>query len=156
MYTELFKKLASYFPKWLRHLNSHQQCSSSPFTPLPALNVVRLFSGNKITGVGSHSLLQGNLPDSGIKPRSPALQAILYGLSHQTLNQAPKPYEVVSLIIFILQMNKPRSKEVMHNLCSQLTGCSPARKWYHWNVYHIFSVRPHKSKFLAVTISPPK
>ena len=27
------------------------------------------------TGVGSHSLLQGNLPNPGIKPRSPALQA---------------------------------------------------------------------------------
>ena len=25
--------------------------------------------------MGSHSLLQGNLPDPGIKPRSPALQA---------------------------------------------------------------------------------
>ena len=25
----------------------------------------------------------GDLPDSGIEPRSPALQAILYGLSHQ-------------------------------------------------------------------------
>ena len=99
------------------------------------LQSTRLFcpwdSPGKNIGVGCHSLLQGNLPDSGIKPRSPALQAILYGLSHQTLNQAPKPYEVVSLIIFILQMNKPRSKEVMHNLCSQLTGCSPARKWYH-------------------------
>ena len=27
------------------------------------------------TGVGSRSLLQGNLPNSGIEPRSPALQA---------------------------------------------------------------------------------
>ena len=27
------------------------------------------------TGVGCHSLLQGNLPDPGIKPLSPALQA---------------------------------------------------------------------------------
>ena len=27
------------------------------------------------SGVGSHSLLQGNLPDSGIEPGSPALQA---------------------------------------------------------------------------------
>ena len=26
-------------------------------------------------GVGCHALLQGNLPDPGIKPRSPALQA---------------------------------------------------------------------------------
>ena len=28
-----------------------------------------------ITGVGCHALLQGNLPNSGIKPRSPTLQA---------------------------------------------------------------------------------
>ena len=29
----------------------------------------------KNTGVGCHALLQGNLPNSGIKPRSPTLQA---------------------------------------------------------------------------------
>ena len=29
----------------------------------------------RILGVGSHSLLQGNLPDTGIKPGSSALQA---------------------------------------------------------------------------------
>ena len=47
-------------------------------------------------------------------PGLPHCRQILYGLSHQTLNQAPKPYEVVSLIISILQMNKPRSKEVVY------------------------------------------
>ena len=31
-------------------------------------------SPNKNTGVGCHFLLQGDLPDQGIKPRSPALQ----------------------------------------------------------------------------------
>ena len=35
------------------------------------------------TGVGSLSLLQGNLPNPGIKLRSPALWQILYQLSHQ-------------------------------------------------------------------------
>ena len=35
------------------------------------------------TGVGSLSLLQGDLPNPGIEPRSPALQMILYQLSHQ-------------------------------------------------------------------------
>ena len=74
MYTELFKQVANYFPKWLCHLNSYQQCSSSSFTSLPTLNMVRLFSINKITGVGSHSLLQGNLPDPRIDSESPALQ----------------------------------------------------------------------------------
>ena len=32
-------------------------------------------SPGRNTGVGSHSLLQGNLPNSGIKPRFPTLQA---------------------------------------------------------------------------------
>ena len=36
----------------------------------------------KHTGMGCHSLLQGNLPDPGIEPKSPALQ-VLYCLSHQ-------------------------------------------------------------------------
>ena len=31
-------------------------------------------SPGKKTGVGCHALLQGNLPDPGIKPRSPSLQ----------------------------------------------------------------------------------
>ena len=33
--------------------------------------------------MGSLSLLQGNLPDPGIELRSPALQAIVYQLSHK-------------------------------------------------------------------------
>ena len=32
-------------------------------------------SPGKNTGVGGHFLLQGNLPDPGIEPSSPALQA---------------------------------------------------------------------------------
>ena len=32
-------------------------------------------SPGKNTGVGCHALLQGNLPNPGIEPRSPALQA---------------------------------------------------------------------------------
>ena len=42
---------------------------SSPRLPYP------WDSPGKNTGVGCHFLLQGNLPDPGIKPRSPALQA---------------------------------------------------------------------------------
>ena len=37
----------------------------------------------KNTGVGSLSLLQGDLPDSGIKPGCPVLQVITYQLSYQ-------------------------------------------------------------------------
>ena len=41
---------------------------------LPGFSV-RGDSPGKNTGVGCHSLLQDNLPNTGIKPRSPALQA---------------------------------------------------------------------------------
>ena len=37
-------------------------------------------SPGKNTRVGSHSLLQGNLPELGIEPRSPELKQILYHL----------------------------------------------------------------------------
>ena len=40
-------------------------------------------SPDQNTGVGSLSLLQGIFPDLGIKPRSPALQADSFHLSHQ-------------------------------------------------------------------------
>ena len=40
-------------------------------------------SSDKNTRVGSHSLLWGNLPNPGIKPGSPALQADLFCLNHQ-------------------------------------------------------------------------
>ena len=36
---------------------------------------VRGDSPGKNTGVGCHAILQGNLPNPGIKPRSPTLQA---------------------------------------------------------------------------------
>ena len=41
------------------------------------LSCVRLFANSldQTTGVGSFSLLQGNLPNPGIEPRSPTLQA---------------------------------------------------------------------------------
>ena len=40
----------------------------------------------KNTGVGSHSFLQGNLPDPGIEPASPALQAGYSLWGHKELN----------------------------------------------------------------------
>ena len=39
----------------------------------------------KNTGVGCHSLLQGNLPKPGIESGYPALRWILYHLSHQAV-----------------------------------------------------------------------
>ena len=40
-------------------------------------------SPGKSTGVGSHFLIQGDLPDPGIKPVAPALQEDSLPLSHQ-------------------------------------------------------------------------
>ena len=48
----------------------------------PGSSVHGIFSG-KNTGVGSHFLLQGNLPNLGIKPVSPTLQMDSLLLSHQ-------------------------------------------------------------------------
>ena len=62
----------------------------------------------KSTGVGCHFLLQGHLPDPGFKPRSPALQADVYPLSHQgsnihsssvyiSIHPTPLPHPLVSI-----------------------------------------------------------
>ena len=48
--------------------------SATPWTVAGQAPLPMDFPG-KNTGVGSHSLLQGDLPDPGIEPRSPALQA---------------------------------------------------------------------------------
>ena len=52
--------------QWCPILRHPMKCS------LPGSSVHGI---GKNTGVGSHSLLQGNLPNPEIKPRSPALQA---------------------------------------------------------------------------------
>ena len=54
--------------------------SAAPWTVAPTRLLCPWNSPVKSTGVGCHSLLQGNLPNPGIKPRSPALQ-ILYHLT---------------------------------------------------------------------------
>ena len=54
--------------------------SVAPWTVAPARLLCPWNSPVKNTRVGCHSLLQGNLPNPGIKPRSPALQ-ILYHLT---------------------------------------------------------------------------
>ena len=66
-------------------------------------------SSGKNTGVGCCTLLQGNLPNLGIKPRSPTLQAeILYHLSHQVSTSVPSTllhiysYICVCVVYFIL------------------------------------------------------
>ena len=47
----------------------------TPWTVQPTRLLCPWRFPGKNTRVGSHSLLQGNLPDPGIEPRSPALQA---------------------------------------------------------------------------------
>ena len=52
------------------------------------------FSG-KSTGVGCHFLLQGNLPDPGIEPRSPTLQAD--ALPSEPQGSPPKVYSICQI-----------------------------------------------------------
>ena len=61
-------------------------------------------SPGKNTGVCCHALLQGNLPDPGIEPRSPTLQA-------DSLPSEPpgKPPKRVDLVLNILSTNKQKS-----------------------------------------------
>ena len=47
------------------------------------MNIKSKDSRGKNTGVGSHSLSPGDLPNPGTEPGSPTLQQILYHLSHQ-------------------------------------------------------------------------
>ena len=53
-----------------------QSCLTSlqPYGLYPARVLCPWDSPGKNTGVGCHSPLQGNFPDPGIEPRSPALQ----------------------------------------------------------------------------------
>ena len=54
-----------------------QSCPTlcNPMDYSPPGSSVHGDSPGKNTGMGCHFLLQGNLPNPGIKPRSPALQA---------------------------------------------------------------------------------
>ena len=67
--------------KW-NHLHSESEVAQSCLTlcnPMdcskPGTSVRSWASPGKNTGVGCHFLLQGDLPNPGIEPRSPALQA---------------------------------------------------------------------------------
>ena len=61
-------------------------------------------SSGQNTGVDSLSLLQGALSNPGIEPRSPALQAILYQLSHKG---SPRILEWVAYL-FSSRSSRPR------------------------------------------------
>jgi len=49
---------------------------------LPGFSVHEILQA-RMLGVGYHFILQGNLPNPGIEPASPALQADSLPLSHQ-------------------------------------------------------------------------
>ena len=72
-------------------------------------------SPGKNTGVGCHALLQGNLPNPGIKPRSSTLQAILDQLSHQG---SPRVLEWVD---FLNHKNKLKTLKINYSYpCAQV------------------------------------
>ena len=83
-------KLRKYLlSKWKWKSLSHVRLFATPWT------VAHQFlypwnSPSKNTEVGSHSLLPGDLPNPGIKPRSPTLQNNFYHLSHQ---ESPRIWE---------------------------------------------------------------
>ena len=73
----------------------------TPWTIAPTLLCPWDFPG-KDTGVGSHSFLQGNLPYSGIEPRSPGLQA------DSLLSEPPgKPKQCITNAKFLVLTNVP-------------------------------------------------
>ena len=60
---------------WFRYSQVKMKVTQSCPTPCNPMNYSPRNSPGQNTGVGSLSLLQGNLPNPGIKPRFPALQA---------------------------------------------------------------------------------
>ena len=67
--------LAWFVKKRSKRSVSHSVISNSLRPHEPAMLLCPWNSPGKKTGVGCHSLLQGNLPNPGIEPRSSALQA---------------------------------------------------------------------------------
>ena len=74
-------------PKWLK--SEKVKVAQSVSSSLPHRGLYSPWnSPGQNPGVGSCSLLQGDLPNPGIEPRSFALQGILYQLSHQGSQRA--------------------------------------------------------------------
>ena len=67
---------------WHNVLKVHLCCPKYQDCSLPGSSVHGASPGKK-TGAGCHAFPPGDLPNLGIKPRSPALQGILYCLSQQ-------------------------------------------------------------------------
>ena len=79
-------------------------------------------SPGKNTGVGCHALLQGNLPNPGVEPRSPPLQV-------NSLPSEPPGKPMTIIVIPISQMWKWRLKEFIYfTRLIQLTNSWP-RSW---------------------------
>ena len=84
------------------------------------------WSSSKNNGVGSHSLLQGNLPDPGIEPWSPALQA------DSSPSEPPGKPSLISkytTIIIIIKMVWYENKRYTHRPMGQ--NWEPRNKHVH-------------------------
>ena len=71
--------------------------SLRPYGSWPARLLCPWYSPGKNTGVGCHFLIQGDLPDPGIKPRSPALQA---DSTDWAMREAPR--HLISCFLYII------------------------------------------------------
>ena len=100
-------------------------------------------SPGKNTGVGSHSLL--DLPDPGIKPRSPALQADSLPSEPPGM---PKSYHLLicfdmySSMIFIhsYEMSKTGKSEIESKLDFSDSGTTPLNCIFHWVYFMVYEI----------------
>ena len=83
---------------------------------------------SKNAGVGSHSLLQGNLPNPGTEPGFPALRVDLYHLSHQGI------LESIGMCVFLLFFPKMLPLFVIISLFSLLILCCHHLSTFFWVV----------------------
>ena len=78
---------------------SEREVAQSSLTlcdPMEPARLLRPWILGKNTGVGCHFLFQGNLPNPGIKPRSPTFQAD--SLPSELFRESPEWKDVFKLI----------------------------------------------------------
>ena len=91
-------------------------CSAAPRTVAHQAPLFVEFTG-KNTGIGWHGLLQGNLPDPGIKPESPALAGRFFSIEPPGRPWALEYFQSFSRLIKQYQMClhwHPKSNSVPH------------------------------------------
>ena len=126
----------------MKVLVAHSYLTLRPHGLQPARLLGPWDSPGKNTGVGSHSLLQGNLPDPEIKPRSPTLQAD--SLWSEPPDPKPSPQTLSSSIFDYLHSTDEQTKvqrgcvliTCVHNLLDvPQTGNGTARMYITFLVY---------------------